>query len=235
MKRAVILVGALALLLVLVRALPVLDWFGVVTGRLEELGVAGGLLYVLVYAALACVFVPGSVMSMVAGATWGLSWGVAIILPAATLATVIAAWLGRTMLRDLAERIMARYPMLAALDRVFGANALRFVTLLRLSPVLPFAASNYGLGTTSAPMGAIAAGTFVGLLPITVVWVYLGTLVGEAALTGAVPESPLRTALLVGGLAATVLIVVLLGRMARRQLQQDPPGRADRSTGRSEA
>jgi len=161
------------------------------------------------------------VLTMLAGATWGLGFGVLIIVPAATLATTISAVLGRTMLRGFTERVLARYPILSALDKAFGRNALRFVTLLRLSPVLPFAASNYGLGATSAPIWAIALGTFVGLIPITVVWVYLGTLAGEAAASGFVPDSPLRTGLLVLGLVVTAVIVVWLGRLAKAQLDLD--------------
>ncbi len=217
--RAVILAAALAGLLVLVR---MFDVIGVVEGSMASLrgmGVAGGLAYMLAYAVLACAFVPGSVMTMLAGATWGLGVGVLIIVPGATIATTISAWLGRSMLRGLTERILDRYPILSALDRVFGERAFRFVALLRLSPVMPFAASNYGLGATSAPIWAIAAGTFIGLIPITIVWAYLGTLAGDAVTTGVVPDSPVRTVFLVLGLAVTVFIVAWLGRLAKAQLQ----------------
>jgi uncharacterized membrane protein YdjX (TVP38/TMEM64 family) len=222
LKRALILVVLLAVALVVMRTLPVLEWAATVTETLREQGVAGWIGYTFGYAILACVFVPGSLLTMLAGATWGLGVGLIIIVPGATLATAISAFLGRTMLREAASKIIGRFPILGALDRAFGQDALRFVTLLRLSPIMPFAPSNYALGTTSAPLWAISLGTFVGIIPITAVWLHLGTIADDAVVSGRIPDSPWHVAMSVLGLIATVVIVAWLGRRAKRLLDATP-------------
>ncbi len=220
MKKALALLVAIVVAILFARLFPVADWVVAVTRSLRDLGPAGGVAYVFVYAMLASAFVPGSVLTMVAGATWGLFWGTLIIVPGTALATVASAWLGRTMLRDAAEPLLARYPLLVALDRAFAGRAFRFVVLLRLSPVFPFAPGNYALGATSAPLWALGAGTLVGLVPVTMVWVYFGTIAGEAITAGGLPESPWRTVLLAVGLPITVFIMVWLGRLAKAELDR---------------
>ncbi|PCH99766.1 MAG: hypothetical protein COB76_04955 [Alphaproteobacteria bacterium] len=222
MKRALILLLVLGAAIVTMRTLPVIEWAAAVTDGLRSQGVLGGIGYIIGYAILASLFVPGSLLTMLAGATWGMGFGLLIIVPAATLATAISAFLGRTMLRDLALKLTTRYPLLNALDRAFGERALRFVTLLRLSPIMPFAPSNYALGSTSAPLLSITAGTFVGIIPITAVWLHLGILAGDAVLGGEIPDSPYHAVMLVGGLAVTVLIVVWIGRRAKGLLEETP-------------
>ena len=53
----------------------------------------------------------------------------------------------------------------AAIDRAIGRDGLKVVTLLRLSPLLPLAASNYLYGLTSVPLKDYMLGSFLGMLP----------------------------------------------------------------------
>lgn len=205
-------------MIVLVRVLPVVDWAIAVMSGLADLGLVGGVLYAIGFGLLTSAFVPGSVLTMLAGATWGVGWGVLIIAPGCALASTLSALLGRTLLREATESLLAKYPILGALDKVIGQDALRFILLLRLSPVMPFAPSNYGLGLTSAPIWTIGVGTLFGIIPISALWVYLGTLAGDAVRSGVVPESPWRTAMLVVGLLVTFFIVAWLGKRAKSQL-----------------
>lgn len=220
LKRATIAVVLLGAVIVLVRVFPVLAYALAVMSGLEGLGLLGAVLYGIAFGVLASAFVPGSLMSMLAGATWGVAGGVMVIAPGCALASFLSAALGRTLLREPTLALVDRYPALAALDRVIGDDAFRVVTLLRLSPILPFAVSNYGLGTTSASLRAITAGTLVGIVPITTVWVYLGSIAGDAVKNGVIPDSPLHSIMLVSGLFITAAIAVWLGRRAKQQLDQ---------------
>jgi uncharacterized membrane protein YdjX (TVP38/TMEM64 family) len=184
------------------------------------MGFLGAGLFVLGFGIFVSMFVPATPLSLLAGATWGLYEGTIIVSLGCALATTISASLGRTLLREQAERLTARYSLLRALDKVFSADAFRMVILLRMSPVLPFAVSNYGLGTTAAPMWAIFFGTLIGIVPVTLMWVYLGTL-GESALQGDITASPMRIAALAVGFLATVVLVGWIGRRAKRLLDTE--------------
>jgi len=218
MKRLIIVALGLLAVIALVRVFPVLDWAVSVMRGLQAWGVGGAILNGLAFGLLTTIFVPGSVLTMLAGATWGLGGGVLIVTPGAALASTLSAALGRTLLRQTALEIAAKHPVLAALDQAIAEHPFRFVTLLRLSPVLPFALSNYGLGTTAAPLWSIGLGTLLGLIPITAVWAYLGTIAGEVVTSGALPQSNVRTVALLVGLAVTIGIVTWIGRRARQLL-----------------
>ena len=109
MKRALVLCVLLASAIVAVQVLPVREWAIAITAALRGLGVAGAAA-LLVYALLASVFVPGSLLTMLVGATWGLWVGLLIIVPGTALATLISVWLGRTLLRDVAKKIIDPSP-----------------------------------------------------------------------------------------------------------------------------
>ena len=220
MKRFALFVLLIVGLAATARYFPVVDWAKEITAGLRSQGLLGAGLYVLGFGIFVSMFVPATPLSLLAGATWGLYEGTIIISLGCTLATAISATLGRTLLREPAEELTARYSLLRALDKAFSTDAFRMIILLRMSPVLPFAVSNYGLGTTAAPMWAIIGGTFIGIVPVTLMWVYIGTL-GESALQGSLTASPMRLGALVLGLFATVVLVGWIGRRAKRLLDTE--------------
>ena len=107
----------------------------------------------------------------------------------------------------------------ALVDAAIAAGPLRtsllLVTLLRLSPVLPFTFSNYLAGLTSLPVAIVCAGTLLGTLPTQLVYVSAGA-IGKAALEGGIKLPKSVVAL---GALATVAAVVLIGHVAQKTLQ----------------
>jgi len=91
---------------------------------------------------------------------------------------------------------------------------LLLVTLLRLSPVVPFTFSNYLFGLSSIDLAVLGIGTLVGTLPSQAAYVAAGSL-GQKALSGQLQLPPI---LLVCGVAATILAMVLVGRVAKQTL-----------------
>ena len=168
------------------------------------------------------VFVPASLLTLAAGAIFGLVEGTLYVFVAAVLGSCLAFLVGRHAARSAVERRIAGNPRFAAIDRAVGRQGRWIVFLLRLSIVFPFNLLNYALGLTSVRFVDYAAAS-IGMLPGTVLYVYLGKVGGDlAAVAGGAPMDGglAQTTLLAVGLAATVLVTVYVTRIARRALAE---------------
>jgi uncharacterized membrane protein YdjX (TVP38/TMEM64 family) len=203
------------------------------TAWVDGLGPWAAVAFVLGYA-LACVaFVPASLLTLAAGATFGLVQGVALVAAGATLGAAASFLLARHGARAFVERRLARDPRLAAIDRAVASDGRRIVFLLRLSPVFPFGLLNYALGVTRLAFADFLV-AMVGILPGTTLYVYAGKAAGDVALaaSGAAPErGPAAWALLAAGLVATAAVAFLVTRAARRALADTTALATDGSPG----
>jgi uncharacterized membrane protein YdjX (TVP38/TMEM64 family) len=178
-------------------------------GWVATLGPWGPLVFIAGYAAAAVAFVPGSVLTIAAGAIFGLAAGTAYTFAGASLGACAAFLLARSVARGWVEHRLAGNPRFAAIDRAIGAQGLWIVFLLRLSPLFPFSLGNYALGLTRVRFRDYALAC-AGMLPWTFVYVYLGSVVGG---TGGGWR-------LVAGLLVTAVVVFLIARVARRALAE---------------
>jgi len=186
----------------------------------DGLGVWGPIVFVLGYALAAIAFVPGSLLTLAAGAIFGLARGAIYVFIAAVLGASGAFFVARYLARAAVERRLAGNPRFAAIDHAVGAEGRKIVFLLRLSPVFPFNLLNYALGLTRVSYRDYLIAS-VGMIPGTLLYVYYGKLAGDvAALAGgaAVPKGAGYYAVLVLGLVATVVVTTLVTRTARRAL-----------------
>ncbi len=168
---------------------------------------------------LACVaFVPGSVLTLAAGAIFGLGPGIVYVFIAASLGACAAFGLARSVARGAVERRLAGDPRFAAIDRAVAAEGRKIVFLLRMSPVFPFALLNYALGLTSVRFVDYAIAC-LGMLPGTVLYVYLGSLAGDAAGRDSGTASTLEWVGKGVGLVVTVIVTAYITRTARRALR----------------
>jgi uncharacterized membrane protein YdjX (TVP38/TMEM64 family) len=117
--------------------------------------------------------VPGtSGKSIVVGWLFGLWRGVLVVDLALTAAAVTCFLLSRYAVRDL---VVTRWrAFLSRLDRAFAENAVFYLLTLRMMHV-PFTLVNYGAGASDVPTSTFAWTTAVGLLPGTLLFVFLGT------------------------------------------------------------
>lgn len=190
--------------------------------RVTALGPLGPVIYVLCYGVAAVVLVPASLLTMAAGAAFGVPLGVAVALTGASLGAALAFLVGRHLARSRVERSLAGHPDFAAIDRAIGRDGRRIVFLLRLSPLFPYNLMNYALGLTTVRFRDYVVAS-VGMLPATAVYVYYGKVVGDLAAlaAGTAPvRGPWYYALLAVGIAATIGVTALVTRTARRALQQ---------------
>ncbi len=186
----------------------------------DGLGVLGPFVFILGYAVAVVAFVPGSLLTLAAGAIFGLVEGTIYVFLAATVGATGAFLIARHGARATIERRIEGDPRFAAIDRAIGREGRKIVFLLRLSPVFPFNLLNYSLGLTKVRLGDYLVAC-LGMLPGTLLYVYTGKLAGDvAAVAGGV--APERGAgywtLLVVGLLATAGVTIYVTRLARRAL-----------------
>ena len=190
---------------------------------LEGLGPWGPLAFILGYAAATVAFVPGSVLTLAAGALFGLLRGTLFVFAAAVLGSATAFLVARYLARRAIERRISGNQKFAAIDRAIARQGFKIVLLLRLSPVFPFNFLNYGLGLTRVRFLDYVLAS-VGMLPGTLLYVYYGRLAGDVAALAAggadVAKGPGQYALLGLGLVATIIVTTLVTRVARRALAE---------------
>jgi uncharacterized membrane protein YdjX (TVP38/TMEM64 family) len=184
------------------------------------LGFWGPIVFMVGYAAAVIAFMPAFILTLAAGAIFGLGRGVLYVFIAAVLGSSGAFLVSRYLARTAIERRLAGNPRFAAIDRAVGAQGRKIVFLLRLSPAFPFTLLNYALGLTRVRFVDYLIAS-IGMLPGTFLYVYYGKLAGDvAALAGGTPieKGPGYYAVLVLGLVATVAVTLLVTRTARKAL-----------------
>jgi uncharacterized membrane protein YdjX (TVP38/TMEM64 family) len=192
----------------------------------DGLGVWGPVAFVAGYAIATVAFVPGSLLTLAAGAIFGVGKGTALVLLAATLGASAAFLVSRYLARGFVERRLAGNERFAAIDRAIGSQGRKIVFLLRLSPVFPFNLLNYALGLTRVRFADYVVAS-IGMLPGTLLYVYYGKVAGDVArLAGGAPmrRGPAYYGVLALGLVATIVVTTLVTRTARRALQEVTDG-----------
>ncbi len=213
----------LVCLLALARLLPADRLVAMVSAQVERLGLWGAVLFGLAYVVAALIFVPGSALTLAAGAVFGLWWGTLIVSIAATCAAALAFLIGRYLARDAVRAWAARRPKFRAIDAAIGQGGWKVIALLRLSPVVPFSLGNYLFGLTAIGFLPYVLTSWIAMLPGTFLYVYLGYAgrAGLAASAGAAGgKSPGEWTLLVVGLLATLAVIFQVTRIARRAIQE---------------
>lgn len=158
---------------------------------------------------------PASIIAIMAGATFGLGWGLAISMIGTMLGGWLAFCLSRTALRGFISRHLHRHALAARFDNVVGKEGWRFVLLLRASPIMPFALTSYGLGLTRISQKEFLLGTLASL-PALIGYVALGAL-GQQGMALANGEASVWRWL---SLAGGALLVFYAMRRIRRAMSE---------------
>ena len=199
--------------------LPVATWFERLNGWVASLGPAGPFIFVVIYAVGTVLFIPGSVMTIAAGALFG--WrAVPVVSVGATVGAALAFLVARYLARERVASFAGRNERFRAIDEAVGEQGARLIGLLRLSPVIPFNVSNYFYGLTSVKFWPYVLATWLGILPGGCLYVYLGA-AGKAGLgSGRKPYGLLQWTFLGVGLLATAVGTVAIARIARKALEK---------------
>jgi uncharacterized membrane protein YdjX (TVP38/TMEM64 family) len=195
-----------------------LDW-------VQGIGPWGAVLFAAAYVPAAVLFVPGSLLTLAAGFVFGLAKGTVIVSLGSTAGAAAAFLVARRLAHDWVARRMTGRPKLAAIGRAVETEGFKIVLLTRLSPVLPFNLLNYAFGLTAVPFRKYVLASWIGMLPGTIMYVYLGSATKSLAtlLSGDTPRPAGQQVLFALGLAATVAVTILVTRTARRALNEIVP------------
>ncbi|MFI5198334.1 MAG: TVP38/TMEM64 family protein [Thermoanaerobaculia bacterium] len=185
-------------------------------GWVTGLGPLGWVLYALVYAVCCVLFVPASVLTLGAGALYGLWTGTAIVLAGATLGATLSFLLAKSVLRKKIERMTAGNAKFAALDRAIAKEGAKIVFLIRLSPVFPFTYINYAFGLTGVRTAPYVLASFVGMIPGTFAYVYLGA---AAAIAASGQMDSTKKALQIGGAVVALAVTIFVARVATKAIK----------------
>jgi uncharacterized membrane protein YdjX (TVP38/TMEM64 family) len=201
--------------------LPLGQWLVEGAGWADHHRYAGAGLFIVAYTVAAVLAVPGTILTLGAGFVFGLTFGTPLVSAGSLLGAIGAFLVGRFCMRDWVAKRVARSPRLQALVAATRHDGFTLVLLARLSPLLPYNVLNYLFGLTAVRFRDYVLGSWLGMLPATVLYVYIGSLTKTVAAlrSGHLDAAWPRRVLLIAGLLATVGLTVLIARRATRALE----------------
>jgi len=204
-------------LILLLRQLPTDEWLAAVQTYVADLGMIGWLIYALVYAICCVLFVPATILTLGAGAIFGLAKGTGIVVVGATLGATLSFLLARTVLRHRVESMTSGSAKFRALDRAIANEGAKIVFLIRLAPVFPFTYINYAFGLTGVRTLPYTLSTLFGIIPGTFAFVYLGYSGAQAA-AGAADQT--RLVINIVGAVLALVATIFVARVATKAIRK---------------
>lgn len=211
--RPVVLILALVAILVAARAFGLGERLGALRGWIDGLGAWGPAVFVFMYAAAVVAALPGSALTVAAGALFGSVIGVIVVSIASTLGAGLSFLVARYFARGAVAGWLSTKEKFRRLDQLTEEHGAIIVALTRLVPIFPFNLLNYGFGLTRVRFWTYVLWSWLCMLPGTVLYV-----VGADAFTKGIAEGRVPWAL-IGALAAAAVVLTILVRYARRKLQ----------------
>jgi uncharacterized membrane protein YdjX (TVP38/TMEM64 family) len=189
---------------------------------IESLGAIGAVAFIGIYILATVAFLPGSILTLGAGVVFGVWLGALYVFIGATLGATAAFLVGRYLARNWVAQKIANNDKFNAIDRAVGKEGLKIVVLTRLSPIFPFNLLNYAFGLTGVSIRDYIIGS-LGMIPGTLMYVYIGSLAGNLALIGTAtqPTNPtLQWTIRIVGFIATIAVTVYVTRIAKQALNE---------------
>src|SRR5438132_4797743 len=221
--RLVALIVIVIALFLVMKFLPVQQWLRTFSDWVGQMGVTGIFIFIVVDAAATVLLAPGAILTIGAGFAFGLWKGFLAVSAGATIGASLAFLVARFIARGKVEAIARRNDKFRKIDKAIGRQGAKLIFLLRLSPVIPFNLSNYFYGLTSVKFWPYVLASWIGMMPGTLLYVYIGT-AGKAAASAAAGGEAMkhgwqyRTFMSVG-LVATIIVTIWVTKIARNALR----------------
>ncbi len=189
------------------------------------LGAVGAIVFIGLYILATVAFFPGSLLTLGAGVVFGVGLGSLYVFIGATLGATAAFLVGRYLARGWVSKKIAGNPKFRIIDEAVGREGFKIVLLTRLSPVFPFNLLNYAYGVTGVSLKDYVLAS-IGMIPGTVMYVYIGSLAGSIATLGTGTQPThlgVQWTIRIMGFIATVAVTVYVTRIARKALGDAVP------------
>jgi len=220
----VVLIAIIAALFLAMKFLPVREWLTSFNDWVGQMGAFGIFIFIIVYAVATVLLAPGSVLTIGAGFVFGLWKGFVAVSAGSTLGAALAFLVARFIARDKIERMAQANEKFRRIDNAIGKQGAKLILLLRLSPIIPFNLSNYFYGLTAVKFWPYVVASWIGMMPGTLLYVYIGT-AGKAAASatagGQAMQHGWKYWTFMGvGFIATIVVTIWVTRIARNALQK---------------
>jgi uncharacterized membrane protein YdjX (TVP38/TMEM64 family) len=224
-------VGRLVALIVIViglflaaKLLPVEQWLRSFNDWVAQMGVVGIFIFIAVYAVATVLLAPGAILTIGAGFAFGLWKGFLAVSAGSTLGAALAFLVARFIAREKIEAMAKGSEKFRRIDNAIGEQGAKLVFLLRLSPVIPFNLSNYFYGLTGVRFWPYVLASWIGMMPGTFLYVYIGA-AGRAAVSAAAGGEAMKHTwqywTFMGiGFAATIVVTIWVTKIARDALKK---------------
>ncbi len=198
------------------------EWIVGVLEWIRGIGFWGIVLFVGIYAAFTVLLLPTLLFTLGAGALFGLLEGSLLVLLSILLGSSISFLLARFCLGKRATEYILGHPRLRVLDMELVREGWKFILLTRLVPFFPAKLANYFFGLARFHLGDFLIGTLFGVIPLTLLNVYIGSLIGEVAALGSgeVSRSPYHWIAFGVGLIVGIAVLRRIVRLARRAMER---------------
>ncbi len=190
---------------------------------IASLGAVGAIAFIGIYIIATIAFLPAFILTLGAGVLFGVWLGSVYVFVGATLGSIAAFLVGRYLVRDWVAQKIANNDKFSAIDRAVSREGLKIVILTRLSPIFPFNLLNYAFGVTGVSLRDYIIGS-VGMIPGTVMFVYIGSLAGSLAAIGTDTQQTnptLQWTIRIVGLIATIAVTIYVSKIAKQALVQE--------------
>ena len=190
----------------------------------DSLGFWGPVAFIILYNLATVLFMPGAILTLGGGVIFGVIQGSIYVFVASTLGATCAFLMGRYLSRRWVSKQMEGNSKFKAIDEAVAKEGLKIVFLTRLSPIFPFNLLNYAFGVTRVSLKDYFLGS-TGMIPGTVMYVYLGSILGDLAMLSATypssnPQAEVIHWFIHGlGLLITVFVTFYLTRLANQALK----------------
>ncbi|MEO0948140.1 MAG: TVP38/TMEM64 family protein [Cyanobacteria bacterium J06641_5] len=192
---------------------------------IEGLGPLAPIAFIITYIVASVLFISGTALTLGAGAIFGVVKGTIFVSAGSVLGAAAAFLVGRYLARDRIAKIVEKNPKFAAVDEAVAREGWKIVGLTRLSPIFPFVVLNYAFGLTKVKFLDYFLASWIGMLPGTILYVYIGSIVKAVADAGGdEPGGALKNILFVVGLLATAAVTVYVTRIAQKALNSKLEG-----------
>lgn len=162
---------------------------------------------------------PTNIIGVLSGWAFGFGFGITILITGIVCAALISFLIHSRIIGDKLPKVFDAHPKAKAIyETLLVQNVWRttlIIFLLRLSPAMPFALTNFLMASARVPVKSYVAGTFLGMLPRSSAVVFVGSGLSELDFS-----NPENSWMLIFGIAATVVSVIIIGNISKRALER---------------